>query len=188
MSERGRFLLATLCGLVLAAMVHIAAILAMPFLAEGDALSRLRTTATSSNAEIVEANGTSWLPAADPAMVVGACAYNLEEGPLRISARTRGLFQSVSLHGRGGGVYYALTDRAAVRGALDLVVMTQRQLDETLATEDENARSRDVRIVAPNRSGFAIVRVLAAFPSQRPEAVEAVRSVACTTDPLPSES
>jgi uncharacterized membrane protein len=188
MTETGRFVVATLCGLVLAAMVHIAAILAMPYLAQADALSRLRATATSSNAEIIDADGTSWLPLPDPAMLVGACAYNLDEGPLRVSARTRGMFQSVSLHGRGGGIYYALTDRAAVRGALDLVVMTQRQLDQTLALEDEDEPSRDVRIVAPARTGFVIVRVLAAFPSQRPEAAEAVRSVACTTDPLPGES
>jgi uncharacterized membrane protein len=188
MTGLGRFVVATLCGLVLAGMVHIGAILAMPYFAEQDALSRLRATAASSNAEIIEANGESWLPTPDPAMAVGACAYNLEEGPLRVSARTRGLFQSISLHGRGGGVYYALTDKAAVRGALDLVVMTQRQLDQTLALEDEDEPSRDVRIVAPNRTGFVIVRVLAAYPSQRPEAAEAVRGVACTTDPLPNES
>jgi uncharacterized membrane protein len=107
---------------------------------------------------------------------------------LRVSARARGLFQSISLHGRGSGVYYALTDRAAVRGALDLVVMSQRQLDQTLATEDEDEPSRDLRIVAPNRAGFVIVRTLATFPSQRPEAEESVRGVACTTDPLPNES
>ena len=187
MTDFGRFVVATLCGLVLAAMVHIAAILAMPYFAEGDALSRLRATAAANSAELLDA-GSTWLPTPDPAVAVGACAYNLEEGPLRVSARARGLFQSISLHGRGSGVYYALTDRAAVRGALDLVIMTQRQLDQTLATEDEDEPSRDLRIVAPNRVGFVIVRALATFPSQRPEAEEAVRSVACTTDPLPNES
>ncbi len=188
MTGLGRFVIATLCGLVLAAMVHISAILVMPYFAQGDALSRLRATAASNNAEIIDADGGSWLPSPDPAVMVGACAYNLDEGPLRVSARSRGLFQSISLHGRGTGVYYALTDRAAVRGALDLVIMTQRQLDQTLAMEDEDEPSRDVRIVAPNRAGLVIVRVLAAFPSQRPEAMEAVRAVACTTDPLPNES
>jgi uncharacterized membrane protein len=187
MTDLGRFVVATLCGLVLAGMVHIAAILAMPYFAEGDALSRLRATGAANNAALLEPDAT-WLPTPDPAVSVGACAYNLEEGPLRVSARARGLFQSISLHGRGSGVYYALTDRAAVRGALDLVVMTQRQLDQTLATEDEDDPSRDLRIVAPNRTGFVIVRALAASPSQRPEAEEAVRSVACTTDPLPNES
>jgi uncharacterized membrane protein len=188
MIDLGRFVVATLTGLVLAAIVHIGAILAMPYFAEVDALSRLGATATNNAAEIIEAGGGGWLPAPDPAVAIGACAYNLDEGPLRVSARVRNLFQSVSLHGRGGGVYYALTDRAAVRGALDLVVMTQRQLDETLAAEDEDEPSRDVRIVAPNRTGFVIVRVLAAFPSQQPEALEAVRAVSCTTDPLPNES
>lgn len=188
MIDTGRLVVATLTALVLAAIVHIGAILAMPYFAEVDALSRLEATATNSAAEIVGADGEGWLPAPDPAVSIGACAYNLDEGPLRVSARTRNLFQSISLHSRGSAVYYALTDRAAVRGALDLVVMTQAQLDATLAGEDEDEPSRDVRIVAPGRTGFVIVRVLAAFPSQRPEALEAVRAVACTTDPLPNES
>ncbi|KAA2236268.1 DUF1254 domain-containing protein [Salinarimonas soli] len=188
MTDLGRFIVATLCGLALAGMVHIGAILAMPFFAEGDALSRLRATSASNNAELLDGTAAGWLPTPDPAVMVGACAYNLDEGPLRISARARGLFQSVSLHGRGSGVYYALTDRAAVRGALDLVIMTQRQLDLTQATEDEDEPSRDLRIVAPNRTGFVIVRVLAAFPSQRAAAIDAVRAVGCTTDPLPNES
>ena len=101
---------------------------------------------------------------------------------MRVSARTGALFQSVSLHARAGGVFFAITDRAAVRGALDLVLMTRRQLDEALATEDPDEPSRDVRIVAPSREGLVVIRVLAAFPSQREEASEVAKSVSCTID------
>jgi uncharacterized membrane protein len=187
MSDRAKFLFATLCGLVLAGIVHLTAVLAMPWLSERDAFSRLRTTMTADRSELIAAPASTdtWLPQADPALAVSACAYNLDEGPVRISAQTGSLFQSLSFHARGGGVFFAITDRAAIRGALDLVVMTRRQLDEALAVEDQDEPSRDVRIVAPQREGFVVVRALAALPSQREEAEAAAKEVSCTIDQLP---
>lgn len=185
MTDLGRFVLATLCGLVLAGLVHIAAVFGVPWLTEKDAFSRLRSTINAERSELVAAAGSAqtWLPRPDPSVAIAACAYNLDEGPVRISTKTGPLFESLSFHSRGGGVYFAVTDRAAVRGALDLVVMTRPQLDEVLAREDEDDPSRDVRIVAPHREGLVIVRVLAGFPSQRVQAEEAAKSVSCTIEP-----
>ncbi len=184
MSDRGRFIVATLFGMVLAVGVHIAIVLAMPRFAEHDAFSRLRSTMESGNAvPIATAGGANtWMPQPDPAAVVAACAYDLRDGPVRVSAKTGTLFQSLSFHSRGGGVYFAVTDRAAVRGELDLVVMTRRQLDEALAAEDESEPTRDVRIIAPRPEGFAIIRVLAPAPSLRSQAEEAAKAVSCTIE------
>jgi uncharacterized membrane protein len=189
MTPLGRFLLATLCGLVLAGIAHLSAVLAIPWLAERDALTRLKETAAADHSVVVQAAAGApdggvqpWLPRPDPALAVGACAFDLADGPVRISARMGGLFESLSVHGRGTGAFYAVTDRAAVRGALDLVVLTRRQLDELLAREEEDEPSRDVRIVAPTNRGFVIVRVLASLPGERAGADEAARSVACTID------
>jgi len=184
MSERARFLLATLCGLVLAVAVHIVIVLALPRYAEQDAFSRLRDTLTADNAQLVSAPGAgpTWLPRPDPAVAVAACAFDLEDGPVRVSAKTGPLFQSISLHAKGGGVFYALTDRAAVNGTLELVVMTRRQLDEALAQDDETDPSRDVRVVAPGREGLVIVRVATPLPSLRPQAEETAKAVSCSVD------
>lgn len=188
MSAGAKLVLATLCGLVLAGMVHVAAVLALPWLSERDAFSRLRGTISADKSELVApalgSPGEAWLPRPDPAVALAACAYNLDEGPVRISARVGTLFQSLSFHARAGGAFFAITDRAAVRGAIELVVMTRGQLDQVLASQDEDEQNRDVRIVSPSREGLVIVRVLAALPSQKPEAEEAARSVACTIEPL----
>lgn len=184
MSERARFLLATLCGLVLAGVVHIAIVLGIPAQAKKDAFSRLAESLAADQATLISApgGGTTWLPQPDPAVAAAACAFDLAEGPVRIVAQPGALFQSLSLHARGGGVFFAVTDRAAVRGELQIVVMTQRQLDEALAQEDEDEPSRDVRIVAPRREGFVMVRVAAPFPSQRPQAEAAAKAVSCVVD------
>ncbi|KQO65629.1 MULTISPECIES: hypothetical protein [unclassified Methylobacterium] len=189
MTPRGRFLVATLSGLVLAGLVHGATVLLIPRLAESDALSRARsgenldhplainTVAAGDATPPVEA----WLPIPDPAVAVGLCAYDLSEGPMRVSARTGSLMLSLAVHGQRGA-FYAVTDQAAVRGALDLVVLTRSQYDEALANADEDEVSHDVRIVAGDTRGFVVVRVIAALPSQRTAADAAVQAVSCTVD------
>ncbi len=188
-----RFLFATLCGLVLAGLVHIVTVLAIPALSESDALTRARTSESLDHPQRIytlttgdnPAPAEAWLPIPDPAVAVGVCAYNLDDGPMRVSARTGPQMLSLAVHGRRGA-FYAVTDQAAVRGALDLVILTRAQYDEALASEDENEPSRDVRIVAPERQGYVVVRVIAALPSQRPAANDAVQAVSCTID-SPSE-
>ena len=184
MSESARFFLATLCGLVLGIAVHIVVVLGGPRYAEQDAFSRLQETMAADTAQLVSAPGfaPTWLPRPDPAVAVAACAYDLRDGPIRVSAKTGPLLQSLSLHAKGGGVFYALTDRAAVRGSLELVVMTRRQLDEALAEDDDAEPSRDVRIVAPRPEGLVIVRVAAPLPSLRMQAEEAAKAVSCVVE------
>ena len=185
--SRGPFWLATGAGLVIAGLVHVATVLAIPRFAEGDAFSRAQASETldhplrihglSGDAPLPE----SWLPNPDPAVSVGVCSYDLDDGPMRISAQAGALMLSVSVHARRGA-FYALTDQAAVRGGLDLVVMTRAQYDEALANDVAGEVTRDVRIVAPARRGFAVVRVIAALPSQRAAADAAVQAVGCTID------
>ncbi|RVU16119.1 DUF1254 domain-containing protein [Methylobacterium oryzihabitans] len=189
MTPFGRFLLATLSGLVLAGLVHLTVVLAIPYLSGRDALTRSRSTLSNDTSVLVhparvggpvEAAG-DWLPPQDPAAAIGVCAYDLDDGPVRVTAETGPLLESLSLHGRGGA-YYAVTDQAAVRGTLELVIMTRRQFDEALAEAGEDERNRDVRVVAPGREGYVVVRVLAALPSQQAMANKAAASVSCTID------
>jgi len=185
--SRGAFWLATACGLVIAGIVHIATVLAIPRFSEGDAFTRARASETLDHplrihglAGVPAANG-EWLPNPDPAVSVGVCSYDLDDGPMRVSAQAGSLMLSVSMHGRRGA-FYAVTDQAAVRGGLDLVVMTRAQYDEALANDVAGEVTRDVRIVAPARRGFAVVRVIAALPSERAVADAAVQAVSCTID------
>jgi uncharacterized membrane protein len=180
MRLRSRLLPATLAGIVLAAGVHISVILAAPRLAENDAFARILPTLAAEKAQIVSAPGRqdTWLPLPDPAVAVAACAFDLRSGPMRVGTTTGSLFLSFSFHTKTGGVFFAVTDRAAVRGELELVVMTPRQLDEARAAEDVNEPSRDVRIVAPDEQGFVVVRVAAPLPSLRGQAEETAKAVA----------
>ena len=184
MTNLSRLLIATLAGLVLAAGVHIAAILASPYLADQDAFARIQPTLTADKAQIISAPGgdNTWVPLPDPAVAVAACAFDLRNGPMRVTSRTGANLLSFSFHKESGGVFFAVTDRAAVRDELEIVAMTARQLDEARAAEDENDPSRDVRIVVPEQQGFVIVRVTAPSASQRQQTEDAAKAVSCITE------
>ncbi len=170
--------LSIVLGLVLGAIVHLVVVLQVPAFAGRDAYGRLAPLSGGGNAQLVPRDAD--LPFTDPAIAIGVCAFDLAQGPIRVATAGAGSFQSLSFHTPGGLVFYALTDRASVRGAIDIALMTKRQLDETLAREDEDEPVRELRIVAPDSRGLVVARALAPFPSLLPRAEAAVQSVVCT--------
>lgn len=176
-----RFALATVAGLLLAGIVHIVTVLLIPLLSERDAATAYAALGTGGKAELVTAQ-TAELPAprdADPALVTAVCSYDLSAGPMRVVARVGSLPLGLSLHRRGGGVGYAITDRAAIRGILEFVVMTSEQLDERLARDEEGETTRELRVVSDTEQGLIVARVLAKLPSDRSDAEAMAKSVAC---------
>lgn len=177
----GRLLLATLAGLVLAGIVHILTILLIPPLSERDAASAYAMLGGGGKAELVSSQG-SRLPAmqdADPAVATAVCGYDLTGGPMRVVARAGSLPLGLTLHRRGGGVIYAITDRAAIRGVVEFVVMTEAQLDERVARDEEGQTVRELRVVSDTAQGLIVVRVLAKLPSDRGDAEALATGVAC---------
>lgn len=178
----GQLGLALVAALVLAGIAHLSAVLAIPWLSEEDAVLRLQRGVPAGSTQMTMlSEDAGWPPLRDPAAILAGCPYRLDQGPMRVSARTGILFESLSFHARGGVLYFAVTDRAAVRGALDIVVMTKAQ-QEAAVEEDGDEPSPDVRIVAPHPEGVVIVRVLAGLPSQRAEAEALAKAVSCTTE------
>lgn len=176
-----RFALATVAGLLLAGIVHIVTVLLIPLLSERDAATAYAALGTGGQAELVTAQMAE-LPAprdADPALVTAVCSYDLSAGPMRVVARVGSLPLGLSLHRRGGGVGYAITDRAAIRGILEFVVMTSEQLDERLARDEEGETTRELRVVSDTEQGLIVARVLAKLPSDRSDAEAMAKSVAC---------
>lgn len=178
-----RFVMTTLAGLVLAAIVHIITILAIPALSQRDAAHAYRELGTEGHAEPIPAPGNiRGLPAlreADPNVVTAICSYDLSAGPMRIVARTGFLPLGLTLHRQGGGVLYAITDRAAIRGTLEFLVMTEAQRDERIAADEEGETSRELRIVSDTEQGLIVARVLLRLPSDRADAEALATGVAC---------
>ena len=77
-----------------------------------------------------------------------------------------------------------MTDLAAQQGKIDVVVLTPEQLEIVEADDDEDDPSQDLRLIAPETKGFVVISALAAYPGERPEAEERVKSVACGVEQI----
>lgn len=174
--------LTTLAGLVLAGIVHIVTILLIPQLSTSDAHTAYRALGTGSRAELLSARDARALPQpreADAATVTAVCSYDLAAGPMRVVARTGLLPLGLTLHRRGGGVIYAITDRAAIRGVVEFLVMTEEQRDERIARDEEGEAARELRVVSDSEQGLIVARVLVRHASDRADAEALATGVAC---------
>jgi uncharacterized membrane protein len=181
-------LMIALGAAMIAGLVHIVAILIIPLYATGDAFARL-TPLGPANATIALAQPgpkERMIPYADPAVASAFCRFDLSQGPLRVKAPAdRSGFASLSFHTRRGGIFYAITDKAATRGALEALVLTEDQLRALTAKDDEDVPVQDLRIVSTSKQGFVLMRSFSEEPSLYAKAQEAVRSLSCATEPLP---
>lgn len=176
-----RLALTTLAGLLLGGIVHIVTVLLIPALSQHDAAHAYGALGATGRTELVSVDrGT--VPAVlegDRQAVTAVCAYDLASGPLRVTARTGTLPLGVTLHRRTGGVLYAITDRAAIRGVLEFVVLTEAQRDERVADDEEGETSRELRVVSDSERGLVVIRVLAKQAADRPDAEALATGVQC---------
>jgi uncharacterized membrane protein len=175
-------------ALILGGLTHFALVLMIPLVATRDAYSRLaadaRLDATRAAPRAAPLERAS--PYADPAVASAYCVFDLTNGPLRVRAPLgRAGFASLSFHSRRGSVFYALTDRAARRDAIEAVVVTPAQFRALVAKDDEDNPSEDLRIVSPTIRGFVYARVFSELPSLYTEAEAQANALSCAPEPMP---
>ena len=179
--------LGILAAAMLAGVVHIASLLAMPALAPDAAYARIVRIAPEDAPTVLPRAGgqDDPLPGRDPSAAAAVCHYDLGRGPLRVTAALGdGLYAALSLHGRTGVVFYGLNDRAGNDGRLELVVMTAAQLGEAAAREAPDTPIRDVRVQAPESLGFVSFDVLPRIGGYG-AAVTALGSMRCQVERQP---
>jgi uncharacterized membrane protein len=169
-------------GLVLAGIVHLGSVLAIPRLTNPNADDRLAALVPLHTMTVMPRAepGSAGLPYGDPAAAVAVCRFDLTEGPVRVEATPGGAFMSFAFYTPTGGVFYALTDRSATRNKLEVVLVTQSQLEELQANDPEDEPVSELRLVAPGRTGFVTVRTLALEPGLLEDAEARLRNAKCT--------
>ncbi len=168
--------------LLVAGIVHLIAVLLAP---------RMATTSFAARYTTGEANALRLLPPvigpadalptpfADPALHWAACPYDLTEGPVRLRLQTGDQFLSVVALSPTGRVLLALTDRAASRRSLNILLASPSQLRQLDAQEGVDEDSQELRVRMEEPRGVAIVRVLALREAERVPAAALLGRVAC---------
>jgi uncharacterized membrane protein len=173
---------------ILAGIVHIVSVLALPRLAPRDAFARVSALASVGKLTVLDpvAPKSSVFAFEDPATALGVCRYDLSGGPLEIVATLPPeQMMLFSFHGRYGDVFYSMTDRAASKGRLDVLVLTPDQLDAYEAHDTGDEMPKELRIVSPTPDGFVLLRAFAAQPGDLDAARAVLGAISCNVAALP---
>ncbi|MFT4097220.1 MAG: hypothetical protein QM651_08835 [Rhodoblastus sp.] len=181
--QRGPVVLPWALGaLFLAGIVHISSIFLMPRLAGNDAYVRLGGQIQGVTA-LPDASTTQSLPFQDQRAEYSVCHYDLDLGATRVRSNvTSDALVAISFHDRTGRIFYSTTDRAALRGRIDVRLLTARQLDAVEASDPEDQTPQELRLTPPTSMGFVLVRALIEQPGGRAAAQEAAKAVVCQVE------
>lgn len=150
--------------LLVAGIVHISSVLLLPQVAARNSFVRLSSLTSSGGFRILPTPvpGDDALPFTDPGAILAICQFDLGGNPwrIRVGIDTEAL-TSLSFHSRRGDVFHTLTDRAALRGRLDVMLGTAAQIDAAEATDTDNAPVQEVRLVSPSQTGLVVIRAMA---------------------------
>ena len=149
---------------LVAGIVHISSILLLPQVAARNSYVRLSSVAAPGGFRILPASapGDESLPFTDPGAMLAICRFDLGAGPFRIRVDIDNeALTSLSFHSRRGDVFHTLTDRAALRGRLDVVLGTAAQVDAAEAADTEETPVKEVRLVSPSLTGLVVIRAMA---------------------------
>ncbi|MCI0600020.1 MAG: hypothetical protein L0Y60_10980 [Beijerinckiaceae bacterium] len=175
-------LLWLLAVLAVAGVTHIIAIFALPDAAGKDTYARISELAKTGELTILPRGSPEkqLIPFSDPAMVQAVCPFDLSQGGLRLHADVdNDRLLTLSFRTPAGKLFYSMTDLAAQQGKIDVLVLTAGQLESVEAEDDEENPSQDLRLIAPGTSGFVVASALAAYPGERGDAEERIKSVSC---------
>jgi len=172
-----------IAGVLLGAIIHLVIVLRIPAVARADAFTRHVGLGANGEAQLIphDAKRTAGI-GDDPAVARGVCAWDLHDGPVRVVMPSSGLVQTLSIHDRNGRVIYSLSDRAAVRGAVTLTIMTAAQQEERRLTQPDDAEDDAIEVVSPTSRGLAVIRAVTASPAWRERAARAILGVTCTPE------
>jgi uncharacterized membrane protein len=181
-----RLLFTIIAGVVLGAVVHLVAVLALPRIATQDAYSRLApiTKLNAVTALPLADPGNAPMPFMDPAFAIAICRYDLTSGPIKLAVPVSQAYTSVSFYTRNEVAYYAINDRSAGRKVIELDLMTEAQHAEL--PEEEDVTSADRLIIdSPTATGLIVLKALAPEPGLMTQAQASLAASSCKVQTEP---
>lgn len=170
---------------VVAGLIHIAGVFALPRMANEDAFSVLARAATGDGVTLVSEETIRRMPFVDPNAAIGVCRFDLTAGPFRVRTGLSETFLVVVFAREKHGILSSVSDRAATGGALDVVLATQAQLERIARLDDGSEAIEEIRVASPQSRGIAIIKVLVDRESSRASAEAVIRGVQCQSEALP---
>jgi len=168
-------------ALVLAGLIHIIAVLALPELAPKSGYGRLASLGPANTMIQVPsaAPGQQVIPMMGPDVRYAFCRFDLTGGPVRLNAKVANELLLIALYTPEGQNFYSVVAPDMKRPEIDLIIITG---DQSVAEAGVDAPEsfENVGVVnSPVTDGIALLRMPLTGPSRASNVEQALSAASC---------
>jgi len=175
---KSRFLYLTICGLILACIIHIIIILLIPSLGSKDAAKQIATTLSNDKFHYINDGKRVGITNSDPFLKLSICKYDLTESAIEIRGPKTKNFWSASVFDERGRVIYSLNDRTAIKNQLRMIIVNPIQMADIRQTQPEEVET-SILVESQSTKGFVLLRALIPDASWNTQSVNFLRNSEC---------
>jgi uncharacterized membrane protein len=167
--------------LVLAGLIHVAAVLALPILAPRNAHARLAALGPANTMiQLPPAvPGHLAMPMMAPDMRYAFCRFDLSNGPIRLNAAVSDELWLMALYTPDGENFYSVGGTDMKRRKIDLVISTEDQTVEEASADAPESSDSVIVVNSPVTEGIALIRAPLVGPSHAGRAEQALQASSC---------
>jgi len=168
-------------GLVLAGLIHIVAVLALPMLAPKNGYARLASLGPANTMIQIPpaAPGQQAMPMMAPDIRYAFCRFDLSNGPVRLTSPLADDLFVIALYSRDGDNFYSVTGADMKRPDVELIITTSDQTVEEAGVDSPESADTDIIVSSPVKEGIALLRQPLAGPSRATYAEKALAAASC---------
>jgi len=175
-----RILIAVASGLLIAGIVHILVVLAIPLVSPMDNWTRVAGFGEEGRFVPIPLAGpeSGPVPVADPTMLQLVCRFRQADGYVLISAIMPNEFWSFALYGQSGRTLFSLNNRTSDNNTLSMLVVSADQLARLRRNPPSDLNSYII-VETTEARGVAILRTFVDNPDRLAEVRQAISRVRC---------
>lgn len=156
-----RIFFAVLTGIFGAALLHLVIILSLPHFSDRDAYTRVEDEGDENHFYTLDdKDDDAGLSNGDPYIRTAVCAFDIEDQPIRLTAKGKVPFWSLSVYDRASNEVFSMSDRTSVGGMLDVLVASPIQLTGIRKALPATL-SQSILVEMPRSEGYVVLRTMA---------------------------
>lgn len=168
-------------GLVLAGLIHIVAVLALPSLAPKNGFSRFAALGPVNTVIQIPpaAPGQQPMPMMAPDVRYAFCRFDLSNGPVRLSTKIADELLLIALYTPEAENFYSVVGADMKRPEVELIISTADQTVEEAGVDAPETADNVIVVNSPVNEGIALLRLPLAGPSRANYAERALLATSC---------
>ena len=175
---KSRLIYLTVCGLLLAGIIHIIIILMIPSVGERDAAKQISKKISTLNIQYLDDGSQIGISNADPFLKLSVCKFDLNETAVEITGPQTETFWSASVFDEKGRVIYSLNDRTAIKNQLNMIIVNPIQMADIRQIQPEEVET-SILVESQKMKGFVLLRVLVPDRSWNSKSLGFLKNIQC---------